>query len=87
MADPVEARTCPKNSRALVCSQMFSRFSSFQAGNTSRNRPGVPRSPYQPMPKPSALSALFALWASRLCSTSEFSGLTIRRSRKTGGPE
>ncbi len=42
-----------------------------QAGMMSRKTPGTARSPYQPTPKPSALTPVLASWARRLCSIRE----------------
>ena len=71
VAPPVEARTWAKNRRARTCSQRLFRFSSDQAGRTSRNSPGSSRSPYQPRPQPSPWAPVFASAAWSDCRTAQ----------------
>ena len=55
VAVPVAARTWAKNARLRTVAARECRFSSDQAGRSSRYNPGAGRSPYQPMPNPSPL--------------------------------
>ncbi len=68
VAVPVEERMWAKNRPDLICCASESRFSSLQAGRTSRNTPGSSRCPYQPRPKPSPFTAFFASRLYRLCT-------------------
>ena len=86
VAVPVDARTCAKNRRDRTCAASDRRFSSDQAGRTSRYSPGSGRSPYHPSPNPSPLVSVLPSLACRDWCTSEWHGADTSVSIGIGSP-